>query len=96
MQEVKTAKRKTRSTDWHGGKQEGHAERSTQKVSREGFFEEFKELEEQRAKEALELVQKESSARQVGRRRGKSENVAKIGGSRAIKHWNDARKQYVR
>ena len=50
-------KRKTRSTGWHGGEQEGHAVGSAQKYQ-EKMFEEFKELEKERAKEALELVQK--------------------------------------
>ena len=38
-------KRKTRSNGWHGGEQEGHAERSTPKKYQEHIFEEFKELE---------------------------------------------------
>ena len=45
----------------------------------ENVFEEFLELEEQRAKEALELVQKKHMLTKVGRRKGKNENVAEIG-----------------
>ena len=45
----------------------------------ENVFEEFLELEEQRAREALELVQKKHMLTKVGRRKGKNENVAEIG-----------------
>ena len=45
----------------------------------ENVFEEFLELEEQRAREALELVQKTHMLTKVGRRKGKNENVAEIG-----------------
>ena len=50
--------------------------------------EEFKELEEQRAKEALELVQKSSICLSSGKAKGKSDNfLQRLGGSRAIRHW---------
>ena len=46
----------------------------------ENVFEEFLKLEEQRAREALELVQKKHMFTKVGRRKGKNEkNVAEIG-----------------
>ena len=85
-----TTKRKTRSTDLHGGEQEGHAERSTKKVAREGF-EEFKELEEQRAKEALELVEKKHMLIKWESEMERARMMQRLGGSRAIKQWNDAR-----
>ena len=50
-------------------------EESTQKKYQENVFEEFLELEEQRAKESLELVQQKHMLTKVGRRKGKNENV---------------------
>ena len=72
----KTTKRMTRSTDWHGGEQEDMQKEAPQKYQ-ENVFEEFKELQEQRAKEALELVQKEAYAHLVGRRKGKERECCK-------------------
>ena len=51
-----TVKCQTISSGWHGDEQKGHAK--TPKNYPEKVFDEFKELEEQRAKEALEIVQK--------------------------------------
>ena len=48
------------------------------KTYQEKAFEEFKELEEQRAKEALELVQKKHMLVKWEGEKGKSGNVAKI------------------
>ena len=45
------------SSGWHGGAEEDM--QKAPKKYQERVFEEFNELEEQRAKEALELVQKE-------------------------------------
>ena len=45
----------------------------------EKIFEELQELEEQKSKEALVLVQNKHKLI-MGRRKGKSENAAKVGG----------------
>ena len=52
-----TSMSKTRSLEISGGEQEGHAETAPEDCQRK-MYEELKELEEQRAKEALVLVQK--------------------------------------
>ena len=61
------------------------------KKYQEKVFEEFKESEEQKAKEALELVQKQRMLIKWEVERGKATIVQRLGGSRAIRHWNDAR-----
>ena len=57
----------------------------------EKAFEEFKELEKQRAKEALELVQKKHMLVKWEGERERARMLQRLGGSRAIKHWTDAR-----
>ena len=59
------------------------------KKYQEKVFEEFKELEEQRTKEALELVQKKQA-------KGKSENVAKIGRIQSDKTLDWRSRHHVR
>ena len=51
-------KRKRRSIEGHGGRQNPVAEQSNGKVLRADFFEEMKELEEKKSKGALLLVQR--------------------------------------
>ena len=61
------------------------------KKYQEKVFEEFKELEERKAKEALELVQKKHMLIKWEGERERARMLQRLGGSRAIKHWNDAR-----
>ena len=61
------------------------------KKYQETIFEEFKELEEQRRKEALELVQKKHMLIKWESERERARILQRLGGSRWIKHWNDAR-----
>ena len=66
-------------------------QKETPKKYPEKVFEEFKELEEQRVKEALELVQKKHMLiKWEGAREG-TIILQRLGGSRAIRHWKDAR-----
>ena len=66
-------------------------QKETPKKHQEKVFEEFKGLEEQRAKEALELMQKKHMLiKWEGAREG-AIILQRLGGSRAIRHWNDAR-----
>ena len=60
-------------------------------VSREDSFEEFNELEEQRAKEALELVQKKHMVVKWEGERERARMLQRWGGSKATKRWSDAR-----
>ena len=61
------------------------------KKFQEKVFEEFKELEEQRTKEAQELVQKKHLLTKWEGERERARMLQRLGGSRAIQHWNDAR-----
>ena len=78
------------SSGWHGGEQEGHAERSAQEVSREGILG-IQGVGGAKGKRSLGARAKETHAYQVGRRRGKSKIFQRLGRSRAIRHLNDAR-----
>ena len=58
----------------------------------ENIFEEFKELEEQRAKEVLlELVQMKHELFKWEGERERAIILQRLGGSRATRHWNDPR-----
>ena len=57
----------------------------------EKVFEEFKELEEHRAKEALALFQKKHMLIKWGGEKERPRMLQRLGGSRAIRHWSDAR-----
>ena len=66
-------KRKTRSTGWHVGMvvNKRDMQKEAPKKYQDKLFEEFKELEEQRAKEALKLVHKKHVLTKWRRRKGK-------------------------
>ena len=66
-------------------------QKEASKKCQEMIFEEIKELEEQRAKEALELVQKKHMLTKLEGERERARMLQRLGGSRAIKHWKDAR-----
>ena len=57
------------------------------KKYQEQVFEECKELEEQRAQEALELVQKKHMLTKCESERERARVLQRVGGSRAIGHW---------
>ena len=61
------------------------------KKYRDKVFEEFKELEGQRAKEALELVQKKHMLIKWEGERERARMLQRLEGSRAIRNWTDAR-----
>ena len=61
------------------------------KKYQEKVFEEIKEFEEQRAKEALELVQKKHMLIKWEGERERAKMLQRLRGSRAIKLWSDAR-----
>ena len=84
-------KRKTRSTGWHGGEQEGLEERSTPTVSRDGFRE-IQGVHRCKGQKKLWNSSKRSICSQSGKAKGKGARMLqRLGGSRAIKHWTDAR-----
>ena len=66
-------------------------QKETPKKYQEKVFEEFKGLEEQRVKEALELMQKKHTLiKWEGAREG-TIILQRLGGSRAKRHWKYAR-----
>ena len=72
-------KRKTRSSDRSDGEQEGHAERSTRKVSRTDLRG-IQEVGGTEGKRSFGARTEEAQAGQVGRRNGKDKDFAKVGG----------------
>ena len=85
-----TAKRKTRGAGWHGVSKRDMQKEAPKKYQ-EKVFEESKESEEPRAKEALELVQKKHVLVKWAVEREKARMLQRSGSSRVTRHWNDAR-----
>ena len=56
----------------------------------EKMFEEFKELRGAKGKRSLELVRKKHVLTKWEAERERARMLQRLGGSRAIKHWNDA------
>ena len=80
MQEVQLQSEQSERQDVLGGMvSKRDMQKEAPKNYQENVFEEFLELEEQRAKEALEFVQKKHMLTKVGRRKRNNENVAEIG-----------------
>ena len=84
-------KRKTRRTCWHGGEQEGHAEKASKSIKRRFLRNSRSWRSKGHKKPWNSCTRSISSQSGKGRRKGKSENGAKFGRIEAIKHWNDAR-----
>ena len=57
----------------------------------ETIFEEMRELEEKKSKEALVLVQKKHILSRCQSERERARTLQRLGGSRATRHWTDAR-----
>ena len=71
-------------------------QKETPKKYQEKVFEEFKGLEEQRVKEALELMQqKHMFIKWEGAREG-AIILQRLGGLRAIRHWKRRSRRHVR
>ena len=68
-----------------------NVQKEAPKKYQEKVFEEFKELEEQRAKEALVLVQRKRMLVKWEGERERANILQRLGGSRAIRHWSGAR-----
>ena len=62
----------------------------------ETIFEEMRELEEKKSKEALALVQKKHILSRCQSERDRARMLQRLGGSRATRHWTGASRHHVR